>query len=100
MITRIVKMCFRPDEVANFIELFYLTQPFIHQFKGCIKTELLKDSVNPDQYFTLSYWQSETALENYRNSEFFKSTWKKVKPLFSQKAEAWTLTNQIPNLNK
>lgn len=91
MIIRIVKMTFKPDAIPDFIKLFYYTQPFIQAFEGCQSVELLNDANNKNQYFTLSYWRSETDLENYRQSTFFIETWAKVKPLFAQKAEAWSL---------
>ena len=43
--------------------------------------------------FTISHWDSEAALELYRQSELFKFTWAKTKPLFEEKAQAWSLLN-------
>ena len=91
MIQRIVKLTIQPDYTADFIRIFYETQPVIRQFSGCKGVELLYDINKPEQYFTLSYWLSEDDLENYRTSPFFKETWTKVKPLFSEKSEAWSL---------
>ncbi|MGB4773846.1 MAG: antibiotic biosynthesis monooxygenase family protein [Daejeonella sp.] len=91
MITRIVKLQFKPANIARFTEIFHETKPFILKFEGCLKVELMKDAQHPDRYFTLSYWNSEDDLNNYRNSTFFKETWAKVKPLFAEKAEAWSL---------
>jgi heme-degrading monooxygenase HmoA len=41
--------------------------------------------------FTLSIWDDETALEAYRQSELFQTTWAKTKVLFAEKAEAWSV---------
>jgi heme-degrading monooxygenase HmoA len=41
--------------------------------------------------FTFSIWDSEAALENYRQSDLFRDTWAKTKALFAEKAEAWSM---------
>ena len=95
MITRVVKMTFRPDKSEEFLHIFYETQRvIIHQFEGCQKLDLLRDSKNPDQYFTVSHWKTEEDLERYRASDYFKKTWPTVRALFSERAQAWTLTPQ------
>ncbi|KAA8485027.1 quinol monooxygenase YgiN [Arcticibacter tournemirensis] len=95
MITRVVKMAFQPEKSEEFLHIFYETQRvIIHQFEGCVKLDLLRDSKNPDLYFTLSYWRSEEDLETYRSSEYFKTTWPSLRKLFSERAQAWTLTPQ------
>ncbi|WP_374163966.1 putative quinol monooxygenase [Arcticibacter sp. MXS-1] len=95
MITRVVKMTFRPEKSEEFLHIFYETQRvIITQFEGCEKLDLLRDSKNPDQYFTLSYWRSEEDLEKYRSSEYFKQTWPEVRALFAERAQAWSLLPQ------
>ena len=91
MIIRVVKMAFREDTVNLFIEIFNQTRQAIEQFEGCRSVELMKDANTKDQYFTLSRWETEEDLQNYRDSYLFKSTWAKVKPLFLHQAEAWSL---------
>jgi heme-degrading monooxygenase HmoA len=49
----------------------------------------------PGHYFTVSDWESEKALNAYRDSALFAEIWPTVKPWFSAKAEAWT-TDEIP----
>jgi heme-degrading monooxygenase HmoA len=99
MITRLVKLSLQQAKAAEFEILFYQTQPLIENFEGCQKTNLLKVEDAEDQYFTISYWDTKQHLENYRNSELFKSVWSKVKPLFSQRAAAWTLNDLFPFKN-
>jgi heme-degrading monooxygenase HmoA len=36
----------------------------------------------------LSFWETEEALELYRSSELFRSTWAKTKLLFDEKPQA------------
>ncbi len=91
MITRIVKLSLSEETKDQFVDIFYLTQPVIQNFNGCMKVDLMQDVQNTNICFTISHWVTEADLNSYRNSQFFKETWTKVKPLFSQKAEAWSL---------
>ncbi len=93
MITRIVKMTFAHQNIDCFKEIFYESQKLITAFDGCIRLELMKDVSNECIFFTISYWQSEEKLNSYRDSYLFKNTWSKVKPLFSEKAMAWSLSS-------
>lgn len=92
MIKRIVKMTFREDAVETFLnEVFEHSKNRIRAFPGCRHMELLRQKNKPNVLFTLSFWDDETALEAYRQSELFKTTWAKTKVLFAEKAEAWTV---------
>ncbi|MCK6639863.1 MAG: antibiotic biosynthesis monooxygenase [Bacteroidia bacterium] len=91
MIKRIVKMSFKPEEVATFEEVFRATRDRIAGFEGCRNLELHKEKNAPNIYFTVSHWESEEALNKYRNSELFAATWAKTKVLFNAKPEAWSL---------
>ncbi len=93
MLTRIVKMHFDAEFVPTFITLFKNLKPQIMAFDGCQQVNLLQDKTDKNTFFTISIWQSEAHLENYRNAAFFKQTWAKVKPNFTSKAEAWSLVN-------
>ena len=97
MITRIVKMTFKPEGVDRFKEIFYTSQKLIGAFEGCNRVDLMNDINNECIFFTLSYWNTEEDLNAYRQSYLFRNTWSKVKPLFSEKAEAWSL---IPGQNQ
>lgn len=91
MITRVVKMTFKPESIQAFKDIFYASQKLIGSFEGCRRVDLMRDLNNECVFFTLSYWDSEEDLNSYRQSYLFKNTWSKVKPLFSEKAEAWSL---------
>lgn len=93
MITRIVKMTFIHQNIDSFKEIFYESQKLITAFDRCIRLELMKDVSNECIFFTISYWQSEEKFNSYRDSYLFKNTWSKVKPLFSEKAMAWSLSS-------
>jgi heme-degrading monooxygenase HmoA len=91
MLIRIVKMTFQPEHVPTFRQAFEERKARIAGFPGCNYVELLQSG---HIFFTYSVWQSEEALEAYRTSELFISTWAVVKPLFAAKAEAWSLTKE------
>lgn len=88
MMIRLVDMEFRPEERLRFLQVFDESKSAIASFPGCLRLELINDKSNPNRFCTYSYWDKEESLENYRNSDLFKSTWSKTKPLFSRRAEA------------
>jgi len=89
MITRIVKMTFRPEETAAFEKLFFTHNDKIRNFPGCTHLELLKAGT---VYFTYSRWNDPADLENYRKSDLFSEVWSNTKALFAAPAEAWSTT--------
>ena len=91
MIVRIVQMTFRPEQIKEFITLFYERKQIISNFPGCTHLELWQDSTHDNIFFTYSIWNSEADLNHYRFSEFFKDTWGKTKMLFADKPQAWSL---------
>lgn len=91
MLVRIVKMGFYKQNIEVFLQNFEATKTRIRAFEGCRFLELYKDKKDPSIFFTYSFWDSEEALETYRNSELFNTVWSKVKPLFSIRPEAWSV---------
>lgn len=91
MIIRIVKMTFKSEKTHDFLKLFSKMYPYISSVKGIKKLELLNDKKNKNVFFTYSIWENEEYLNEYRKSELFYKTWKKVKKMFSEKAEVWTV---------
>lgn len=87
-------MHLKPGTEALFLDIFELAKKEIRSQKGCMSIELLRSSnENMTSLWTISSWNSEADLESYRASALFKKTWSAVKPLFSDKAHAWTLTS-------
>jgi heme-degrading monooxygenase HmoA len=99
MILRLVKMVFVDNYISDFVEIFKQSQPKIAKMTGCISVKLQQGVNNPQIFFTISEWETEAHLEDYRKSELFISTWKKVKPMFAAKAEAWSLSANIFTLD-
>lgn len=91
MIKRIVKMSFAPEKVEDFLTVYRANWNLIRGFKGCNHVELLRDENTPNIFFTYSLWESETHLNTYRDSELFNSVWSRVKPLFNDKPQAWSV---------
>jgi quinol monooxygenase YgiN len=91
MITRVVKLTFRPECVDEFVTIFEESKSFISSFEGNAYLALMKGKNNENIYFTISQWQAIENLEVYRTSDYFASVWSKTKVLFAEKAQAWTL---------
>ncbi len=83
-------MEFKEECVQDFLHIFNFNFDKISNFNGCISLKLVQEKNNICRFLTLSEWENETDLENYRNSEFFKATWKKTKILFKRKPKALT----------
>ena len=90
MLKRLVKLTFRADKTDNFKEIFNNSKDFIRNTEGCLHLEILNDIAQPHIFFTLSFWENEAALEGYRQSDLFRTTWAKTKILFADKPEAWS----------
>ncbi|RYD88115.1 MAG: antibiotic biosynthesis monooxygenase [Sphingobacteriales bacterium] len=95
MFVRIVKMTFREDGVDQFLSTFEKVKQDIRNVNGCRLLELYRDKANLQVFFTYSYWETEADLEAYRVSALFTGTWAVTKPLFSHKAEAWSVDKLV-----
>jgi heme-degrading monooxygenase HmoA len=90
MIVRIVQLEIQPEFTQKFLSLYSSHQDMIKGNQGCISLQLLQSDENPNHLATLSHWESDEALNHYRNSEFFRTLWSNVKPLFAKKAKAFS----------
>ena len=95
MFIRIVKMSFHPQNIPAFLENFDLMKEKIRNAPGNRLLELYQDKNNPEVFFTYSYWEQESDLENYRNSELFYDVWQFTKKLFNDKPEAWSVDKLV-----
>lgn len=87
---RVVRMHFRPEAVPTFRANFAEASPKIRTFPGCRHLELWQDPEQPEIFMTYSYWASAEALEIYRHSELFRTTWAKTKVLFAERPIAFS----------
>lgn len=95
MLIRIVMMHFSQSGVEQFLQIFNDNKQAIRNVEGCSHLQLLKDVHDPLRYTTLSHWDSAESLERYRNSELFKKVWSRVKMLFSERSQAYSLEKYI-----
>jgi len=91
MIKRIVRMTFKPAELAGFFAMFERKKKAIRNFDGCHYLEVFQDKAQSNIVFTYSFWTDEAALNKYRHSELFKATWAETKAKFAEKPLAHTL---------
>ena len=83
-----------PGTEGQFLDIFDTVKKQIRASEGCLGLEVLRSVEEGSvSVWTISLWESEKALDQYRSSPLFKETWSAVKPLFSGKAKAWTLTS-------
>lgn len=95
MFVRIVKMSFHQENIPAFLENFDLMKEKIRNAPGNRFLELYQDKNNPEVFFTYSYWEEESDLENYRSSELFYDVWQFTKKLFNAKPEAWSVDKLV-----
>ena len=91
MLVRLVHMYFTREGAEKFLEIFNESVQAIRRMEGCTHLELLRDIENPGHLTTLSHWDSTAHLEQYRQSPLFKNVWSRVKPLFAEKALAYSM---------
>jgi len=91
MIKRIVRMSFHEEKVPQFLDIFNQSKEKIANFEGCLALNLYQDVTQKNVFYTVSWWENEKSLENYRNSDLFYTTWQKTKVLFNDKPLAFSL---------
>ncbi len=91
MLIRLVKLTLKKENIASFEQIFAESKEKIRACPGCTHLELLRGKDTTNVFFTKSHWNTESDLQNYRNSDFFRTIWAKTKLLFDEKAEAWSL---------
>lgn len=90
MLIRFVRMTFQEDRLTDFLSIFAASKAKIRAFSGCQHLELLRDLDQPNVRMTLSHWDSPEALEAYRQSDLFQTTWAATKVLFADKPVAFS----------
>ncbi len=88
---RIVRLEFKSNEIPAFIKLFNKHQSDLLSVAGCQSVTLVRDGKAPHKFLTISEWESEAYLEDYRKSPLFKNIWQQVKPMFAAKASVESL---------
>ena len=92
-IIRIVRLSWKAEKINEFISIYESSKSSIESFDGNKYLTLKQDANLSNVLYTYSIWESNEALNNYRNSQFFKETWAKTKLLFDDKPLAYSLMN-------
>lgn len=83
-----------PGQEAAFLAIFEGVKRDIASREGCLSLEILQHQTEANtSLWTISVWDSAESLDRYRDSPLFQQTWASVKPFFSGKASAWTLSS-------
>lgn len=90
MLVRIVRMTFQEDKLAHFHAIFDQSKHLIRAFPGNQHLQLLRDPDQPGVRMTYSLWDSADALDAYRQSTLFRTTWAATKLLFADKPSAFS----------
>ena len=88
VLVRLVRMTFRPGALDAFLDIFDASAPRIRAFPGCQHLELWQDPRYEGVLTTYSHWTDAEALDAYRHSDLFRSTWKRTRRLFAAPPEA------------
>jgi len=92
MITRIVKLTFQEEKITDFIAFFDTIKTQVSGFENCHGMRLHQEKGRSNVVFTYSLWEDESSLNHYRDSALFQGVWSTIKPWFSERAEAWTVS--------
>lgn len=90
MITRIVHLHIHVDRMEEALEILERNIASIRQMDGCSQVNLFRDTHRSGLLMSISVWQSEAHLNNYRHSAFFQDFWKQLKGTFAEPARAWS----------
>lgn len=94
MFIRVVKLTIQDQCIDDFHKIFDEKMKLIRHQAGCQHLELWQDQKDERVFFTYSWWQRQSDLDAYKKSDLFASIWPKVKKLFDDRPEAYSL-NQI-----
>lgn len=97
MLLRTVRMTFDPSRVDDFLALFTEARPKIAAAPGCRHLELWQDARFSNVLTTFSRWDGDDALQVYRQSDLFRTTWARTTPLFAAKPVAFSQTVVTPS---
>ena len=86
-------MTFTQETLKQFEAIFRKHENAIGDQPGCFKVELVKDTTNPLVRATVSIWDSEESLNDYRKSELFGEVWPETKRLFAAAPEVVSYIN-------
>ena len=76
MIARMIFVKVAPDQIDRAIEEWKnVCAPLMISQPGCLSEELLECNEHPDEFISLSNWESMDAIAAYRVSDQFPGAW-------------------------
>lgn len=75
----------KPEKLAEFRRIYEEACDRVRAFPGCLFLQLLIDTDDQSDLYTISHWRSAGDLEVYRRSPFFRGVWERLRPLFRDK---------------
>lgn len=93
MITRIVRLEISEEHVVDFKGFYDRNKVKILSSPGCRSLQLKNEVGHPNVFFTISEWDNEESLHEYRKSDFFRAIWPGVKRWFSAKPLAYSMVS-------
>lgn len=97
MLVRLVRMHLREDALDAFLALFERTAPRIRAAPGCRHLDLWQHTDDPTRVATHSHWDDAAALDAYRRSDLFRTTWAETKTYFAARADAQSFHRRWPD---
>lgn len=90
MITRIVHLHIHTHRIQEALHILEQNIASIRKMHGCREVNLFRDAHRSGLLMSISVWQSEADLNNYRQSAFFQDFWRQLKTTFAEPARAWS----------
>jgi heme-degrading monooxygenase HmoA len=73
MITRMIIVKVPPDKAGEAEQLWKQEcAPLMIKEPGCVSEQFLRNRENPGEFISLSTWESQEAIDNYRKGEAHK----------------------------
>lgn len=88
-------MSFQAGKTDEFLAIFHSAKEQIRAMPGCRYLSLHRDHHHAHVFYTLSKWDSQEALDGYRQTELFASTWAATRVLFDDKPQAHSLEEEV-----
>lgn len=88
MFMRFLQLKINP-EFQEMFKGFYdkMVLPELQKMPGCLFAGLIQNMPHPQEFISLTLWESQLSAENYEKSEVFKKLNDRIKPFLSESAE-------------
>ncbi len=88
MFMRFLQIKLRADVVDKFKKFYQeVVYPELQKMEGCLFASLMKNGPQPDEFISLTFWDTEKNAELYETSGTFQKLIDQSSPFFSESAE-------------